>query len=102
MAKFAVVQSGGKQYLVKPDQEIVVQNLPGDEKSVDLQVLALFDDEKGSIELGLPTLKNVLKATVLENVKGEKVRVARFKSKVRYRKVTGFRPQLTRLKIGAI
>lgn len=102
MAKLAVVQSGGKQYLVRPDQEIVVQNIPGDEKSLDLEVLAIFDDEKGALDLGLPTLKNVVKATVLDNIKGEKIRVARFKSKVRYRKVRGFRPQLTRIKIGTI
>jgi ribosomal protein L21 len=35
MAKFAVVQSGGKQYLVKADQEIVVQKIVSDEKTVD-------------------------------------------------------------------
>ncbi|MEO6509266.1 MAG: 50S ribosomal protein L21 [Patescibacteria group bacterium] len=102
MARLAVVQSGGKQYLVQSDQEIVVQNIPQEEKSVDLQVLAIFDDEKGALELGEPMLKSVLKAEVLENVKGEKVRVAKFKSKVRYRKVRGFRPQLTRIKIGTI
>lgn len=102
MAKLAVVQSGGKQYLVKADQEIVVQNLVGDARTLDLQVLALFDDEKGAFELGEPLLKQVIKASVVDNIKGEKIRVARFKSKVRYRKVKGFRPQLTKLKIGAI
>jgi large subunit ribosomal protein L21 len=38
----------------------------------------------------------------MDNLKGEKIRVARFKSKVRYRKVRGFRPQLTKLKVGSI
>jgi large subunit ribosomal protein L21 len=102
MAKFAVVQSGGKQYLVKADQEIVVQKIVSDEKTVDLEVLALFDDENSSFELGAPLLKNTIKASVMDNLKGEKIRVARFKSKVRYRKVRGFRPQLTKLKVGSI
>lgn len=102
MAKMAVVQSGGKQYLVQSDQEIVVQKVDGEDKTIDLQVLAVFDNEKNAVELGAPLLKNVIKATVMETVKGDKIRVARFKSKVRYRKVTGFRPQLTRLKIGQI
>lgn len=102
MAKFAVVQSGGKQYLVKADQEIVVQKIISDEKTVDLEVLALFDDESSSFELGAPLLKSTIQASVMDNVKGEKIRVARFKSKVRYRKVRGFRPQLTKLKVGSI
>ena len=100
MAKYAVVQTGGKQYLVHPDQELIVQKLKNEKKTVELQVLAIFDDEKNALELGAPFLKDTLKATVVEDVKGEKVRVARFKSKTRYRKVTGFRPQLTKLKIG--
>ena len=102
MAKFAVIQSGGKQYLVRPDQEIVVEKIAGDDKTVDLQVLAIFNDEDLALEVGAPLLKNVIKATVVENMKGEKIRVGRFKSKVRYRKVTGFRQHLTRLKIGSI
>lgn len=102
MAKFAVVQSGGKQYLVRPDQEIIVQKIVGDEKTVNLEVLAMFDDEKNSIEIGSPLLKDIIKASVIDGVKGDKTRVARFKSKVRYRKVRGFRPQLTKLKIGTI
>jgi large subunit ribosomal protein L21 len=103
MAKYAVVQTGGKQYLVQPNQEIVVEKVTvGDEKTIELPVLAVFDTEKESVELGAPTLKTAVKATVVEDLKGEKVRVAKFKSKVRYRKVTGFRAQLTKLKIGEI
>jgi large subunit ribosomal protein L21 len=103
MAKFAVVQTGGKQYLVQPNQEIVVEKVEANaEKTVDLPVLAVFDTEANTVELGAPTLTSVVKATVVEDIRGEKVRVAKFKSKVRYRRVTGFRSQLTKLKIGEI
>ena len=103
MAKFAVVKTGGKQYIVQENQEIVVQRIPSvDEKELELPVLAIFDTELNTIQLGAPILSTALKVTVLEEMKGDKVRVAKFKSKVRYRKVMGFRPQLTRLKIGII
>jgi large subunit ribosomal protein L21 len=102
MAKFAVIKAGGKQYMVQANQEIVVDRIPTEEKTVNLEVLALFDDESSALELGAPLLKNVIKAEVLEDLKGDKIRVARFKSKVRYRKVRGFRSQLTRLKVGSI
>lgn len=100
--KNAVVEVGGKQFLVQKDDEIIVQNLNqkvGD--TIDLSILMTFEDEN-VLEIGSPFLKSTAKAEVLENLKGEKLRVARFKSKVRYRKVTGFRSQLTKIKIKSI
>ncbi|QQG43811.1 MAG: 50S ribosomal protein L21 [Candidatus Roizmanbacteria bacterium] len=101
MAKFAVVKTGGKQFVVKANDEIVVNNL-SDQKEVDLEVLATFNDNGDDLEIGSPTLEKKAKAQIIENGKGEKIRVARFKSKVRYRRVKGFRPQLTKIKILAI
>lgn len=98
--KFAVIRTGGKQYLVRKDDTIVVDNLnlePNTE--IELHTLAEGDDETNEIELGKPLLKTQVKAKVLENVKGEKIRVARYKSKVRSRKVKGFRQALTKVRI---
>lgn len=95
----AVIKTGGKQYLVKESDEIIVDRVSAEEKAkVDLETLAIFDPEK-DIELGLPNLKDKVKAEVLQHLKGDKVRVARFKAKVRFRKVRGFRSSLTKLKI---
>ncbi len=100
MVNFAVVKTGGKQYLVRENDVIIVDKLPNKEKStVELPALAMFDNEGKSLELGMPTLPKAVKAEVVAQVKGDKIRVAKFKAKVRYRKVTGFRPQLTQLKI---
>lgn len=41
-------------------------------------------------------------AKVLADFKGEKIRVAKFKAKARYRRVIGFRPSLTRIQINSI
>lgn len=102
MVKYAVVKTGGKQYLVKETDEIVVEKLSEDKKSLELETLATFEADGTKLELGTPFLKSKTKAEIVESLKGDKIRVARFKSKVRYRKVRGFRPQLSKIKITAV
>ncbi len=102
MTKFAVVKTGGKQYIVKEKETLVVDRLPEKEKEkVQLETLAVFDDA-GHIELGQPVLEAKTEAVVVSHVKGEKIRVAKFKAKVRYRRVTGFRSSLTTIEITKI
>ena len=99
MVTYSVVKTGGKQYIVKQSDEIVVDKVEGAVgDKVKLPSLATFTHE-GKVELGAPQLDKAVNAEIVETGKGEKVRVAKFKSKVRFRRVTGFRPQLTRLKI---
>lgn len=101
--KFAVIKTGGKQYVVSENDEITVDYLKQDENSeIEFEKLAEGDFEKETISVGTPTLKTKVKATIVENMKGDKLRVARFKAKTRYRKVTGFRPMLSKVKITSI
>jgi len=103
MKTHAVIEVGGKQYLVQKNDEIIVENLNREaEETVEFPALLAFDSDKSDAQIGAPELKEKVTAKVLENMKGDKIRVAKFKSKVRYRKVRGFRPQLTRIKITAI
>ncbi len=100
MPKFAVIKAGGKQYLVKKNDEIVVDNLKAKEAaSVELETLAIFDTDKEKATLGAPLIKEKTKAKILKNLRGDKIRIAKFKAKVRYRKTQGFRPRLTKIKI---
>ncbi|GIW64855.1 MAG: 50S ribosomal protein L21 [Patescibacteria group bacterium] len=100
MTKFAVIKTGGKQYLVKEGDEIVVDRLENKEQEkIELETLMIFTDDGDNIEIGSPFLKEKTQAEIVSHEKGEKIRIARFKAKVRYRKVKGFRPQLTTLKI---
>lgn len=86
--------------MVKANDEIIVDKIEADaKKSVALEKLAEFDDEKIDLQLGSPFLKIKAGAEVVEQIKGDKIRVAKFKAKVRYRKVMGFRPKLTKIKI---
>lgn len=100
MSTYAVVQTSGKQYVVKENDTIIVDRLIQKEnETIELPALAIFDNETGKIELGEPVLTKKTKAQVIAHIKGDKIRVAKFKAKVRYRKVKGFRAQLTKLKI---
>jgi len=97
---YAVFRSGGKQYKVSKGSIIEVDKLPmqKDKEAVFDDVLLYVND--GEVRVGTPKALGVkVKAKVLDQIKGEKIRVAKFKAKVRYRRVMGFRPQLTRLEI---
>jgi large subunit ribosomal protein L21 len=61
--------------------------------------LAKFEEDKDTLDLGTPHIAKQSTAKVIAHIKGDKVRIAKFKAKVRYRKVTGFRAALSKLKI---
>lgn len=95
---YAVFRSGGKQYKVSKGSIIEVDrlNVVGKEIIFDDVLLWVSNNET---KIGTPKLKVKIKAKVLGQIKGDKIRVAKFKAKVRYRRVMGFRPYLTRLQI---
>lgn len=99
----AVVEITGHQHLVQAGDELLVDRLSskkGEKISLD-KVLLIFNEKK--IEIGNPFLKGAaVEAKVLGHLKGNKIRVARFKAKSRYRRVKGFRAALTKIKIGKI
>ena len=102
MSTYAVIKTGGKQYIAQEGAELVVDHLEGAPGTkLELTSLATFTPE-GALELGSPELSKKVSAEIVESGKGEKIRVAKFKAKVRYRKVTGFRPALTKIKIVSI
>ncbi len=98
--QYAVIKLNSRQYKVKPGDVIEVEKLnykKAEEVSF-ADVLLISSD--GKVVLGTPTINGALvKATVLGETKGEKVRVSKFKAKVRYRRVTGKRQSLTKIKI---
>lgn len=100
MTHAAVIKTGGKQYLVKTNDEIIIDKINGDKKKVLFDVLATLSED--SVLMGNPILKEKVEGEIMEELKGDKIRIARFKAKVRYRKVKGFRPQLTKVKITKI
>jgi large subunit ribosomal protein L21 len=101
--EYVVLKTGGKQYRVSTGDVIEVDRLIQDkDKEFVFEDVLLFVSGD-TIKIGKPRLSDVVvKAKVIDHIKGEKVRVSKFKAKVRYRKTIGFRPYLSKVKIEKI
>jgi large subunit ribosomal protein L21 len=101
--KYAIVESGGKQYKAVEGSMIDVDLLhvaPGTDVTLD-QVLLLAEGE--NIAVGTPSVKGAaVKAKVVAHVKGEKTYNFTYSPKKRIRQKTGHRQQYTRLEIQKI
>lgn len=102
--EYVVIETGGKQYKASEGTILEVDNLKLDDASdVSFDKVLLHVKEDGSIEVGKPYVAGLaVTAKILENFKGKKVRTAKFLHKSKYRKVRGFRAQLSRVQIGGI
>lgn len=98
---YAIVETGGKQYRVKPGDTVAVERLTGEPgETLALERVLLVGDNGEATRVGTPGVAGaVVQAEVLEHIRGEKIIVFRYKSKVRYRRKTGHRQSLTRLRI---
>ena len=99
---YAIIATGGKQYKVAEGDVLAVEKLdvlPGDK--VELPVL-LLSDGKSTVVGSAPLQDKTVTAEVLEQFKGEKVRVFKFKKRKRYQRDKGHRQQLTKIKIASI
>lgn len=100
---YAIVRTGGKQYRIQPGDVLNVELLSADESgTVELdQVLMVGDGDK--VTVGAPLVAGAkVTAEVLGEARGEKIRVFRYKPKVRYRRATGHRQTYTRIRINEI
>jgi large subunit ribosomal protein L21 len=101
--KYAVIATGGKQYKVSEGDVIEIDRLPQekDNKITFEEVLLLVED--GTVKIGKPLVSGVkVIAKLITQMKGDKIRVSKYKSKVRYRRVTGFRASLSQVLIEKI
>ena len=99
---YAVIKTGGKQYRVEEGQTLLVERLPEEPgATIDLTPLLLAGD--GDAVLDADKLaKSPVKAEIVGHERGKKLRVFKFKPKRGYRRRTGHRQELTRLKITKI
>jgi large subunit ribosomal protein L21 len=100
--QYAIIRSGGKQYKVNAGDVLEVDKITTDKKTITFEDILLVVNE-GNVSVGKPTVAGAkVEATIVENIKGDKIRVSKFKAKARYRKTIGFRPQLSVVKIDKI
>ncbi len=100
---YAVIQTGGKQYRVQPGETIAVEKLagnPGDPIAFD-QVLLLSDDDM--VAVGRPLVEGAtVNGEIVEQGRGEKLIVYKFRRRKNYRRKTGHRQSLTAVKINEV
>ena len=95
---YAIVRIGGKQYQAEIGKTIVVEKLPYPvgEKVEFNEVLLISDGPQTKV--GQPLVEGAsVKAQVVEQFKGKKIIVFKYKPKIRYRRKQGHRQQYTRL-----
>ncbi len=98
----AVVKIGGKQFIVTEKETLLVDLLPEGTKELTLDALLVIDGE--DVAIGTPTVKGVkVTAKVLVDlVKGEKLRIIRYKAKKRVHKENGHRQKYSKIEITSI
>ena len=99
----AVIETGGKQYLVAPQDKIIIEKLeiPAGETVNFDQVLLVADDT--SVKVGKPYVAGVkVTGKVLAQQRGEKLVVFKYRAKSRYRRKTGHRQSETVVQIESI
>lgn len=91
--EYAVVESFGKQYLIKPGDTFVVNGTVDEKDLTKSYTILLHKDSK--LEIGSPSIKTTLPLVVVEHKKSDKIKVFTYKAKSRYRKHKGHRQAQT-------
>ena len=100
---YAVIATGGKQYRVTEGDTLDVERVSaGDDGTVTLRPVMLVGDD-GAVTTGADALANAsVSASVVEDFKGKKLRVFKYKNKTGYRRNAGHRQPLTRIRVDGI
>jgi len=100
---FAVLTTGGKQYRVEAGSELLIERVPGDAGASITFDRVLLVGDGDSVTVGTPTVEGAtVTGTVLGEALGPKLVIFKFKQKVKYRRHTGHRQHLTRVRIDEI
>jgi large subunit ribosomal protein L21 len=100
---YAIIESGGKQYRVEPGAVLALERLPGEKGSrVELDRVLLVSNGD-NVTVGHPTVSGArVVSEILAQTRGEKIDVFKFKKRKKYRRKTGHRQELTRVRIAEI
>lgn len=99
---YAVIETGGKQYRVQEGDVITVEKLKaeaGDKVTFD-KVLLMSDGKE--VKVGTPYMDAAVTGSVVENGRGQKVIIFKYKAKKDYRKKQGHRQPYTMVKIASL
>lgn len=100
---YAVVATGGKQYRVEAGEILQVEKLAGDVGSEVTFDQVLMLGEGDDVQIGQPIVQGAMvKGHIVEQDRGKKIIVFKYKRRKRYRRKQGHRQSYTAIKIDAI
>lgn len=101
---FAIIKTGGKQYVVEEGKWFLTEKIEQDEGSkIEFEPLLVSDDEGKSTKVGTPTVSGAnVTGKILEHGRAKKISVMKYKRKVNYRKNVGHRQPYTKILIEKI
>jgi large subunit ribosomal protein L21 len=103
MPMYAVIRTGGKQYRVKPGDMLVVEKLPGEAGAEVAFEEVLLLGEGSDVTVGSPLVDGgVVKATLVETRKGEKVKIFKKIRRQGYRRTRGHRQTESVLRVTSV
>lgn len=103
MSQFAIIKTGGKQYLVEPGQKLKVEKLEAKEGAFLAFGEVLLKGDDKNVEIGNPLVKGAkVEVKVTRHGRGDKVIVFKYHAKTRYRKKKGHRQPFTEVSIEKI
>ena len=101
--KYAIIQTGGKQYFVLEGKTIAIEKIEGVAgNEVIFNEVLLKRTNLESCEIGQPFLKEPIKAVIVKQIKGPKIIVFKFRRREKYRRKKGHRQNYTVVRIGSI
>jgi large subunit ribosomal protein L21 len=99
----AVIETGGKQYLVSPKEKLAIEKIEGQAGDVVTFDKVLFTMDGDKVNLGKPYIADgKVAAKIVEQGRGEKLVIFKYRAKSRYRRKTGHRQSQTIVEIQSI
>jgi len=103
MSKIAVIKTGGKQYKVEAGQSLKIEKLEAEIGSnVKFDTLMVAEADGKAVELGRPSMGELVEAKIVEHGKADKISVIKYKNKTRYKRNVGHRQPFTKVEITKI
>lgn len=99
MSTYAIISVGGKQYRVQEGEKLLVDRLPHGEGNTFTPAVLLTGGGDGGPDLS-PSI--TVTARVVADVKGEKIRIGKYRPKNGYKRHNGFRASLSQIQIESI
>ena len=101
---YAILETGGKQYKVQTGDVIEVERIDGEVGAqVELGRVLMLAADDAAPTFGSPAIEGArVFGEVVEQGKGDKIIVFKYKPKGRYRRKTGHRQPVTRVRVGDI